>query len=171
MPRGVKGSGKAKETVAKRPYHRKDKAVDAPVAAAPKSTLDEMIVDSGAGTASIADAATKARKPYPTADERVAMADQQIERLTKLNAARTALVEKTAGLLAERQDALAEKAKPEEKDHYILLRDSISRRLIFLFGLHQHSVYKKSPRCVYRNCNVHNDASVAGRVVLPPVCH
>ena len=41
MPRGVKGSGKAKDTASKRPYHRKAKAVDAPVAAAPKSTPEE----------------------------------------------------------------------------------------------------------------------------------
>jgi len=82
MPRGVKGSGKAKETTtAKRPYHRKSKIVE---------TAAEALV------APVAAVSTKkARKPYPSAKERIVMADQQIERLTKLNAARTALVRRS----------------------------------------------------------------------------
>lgn len=113
MPRGVKGSGKAKETAtAKRPYHRKSKVVETP---ADEATPVEMIVDGSVGTMTITDVSTKSRKPYPSAEERIAMADRQIERLTKLNAARTALAEKTAALLAERQDALAKSTDALEK--------------------------------------------------------
>lgn len=100
MPLGVKGSGKAKAaanataldaTTTKRPYHRKDKATEAPVVLAP-----------------VAAAPTdKPRKPYPSAAERIAMADQQIERLTALRSSRETLVAKTEAILAERQKALA----------------------------------------------------------------
>lgn len=57
----------------------------------------------------------KVRKPYPTKEARIAMADQQIARLTKLNAARTALVEKTQKILAERQETLAKSTAALEK--------------------------------------------------------
>ena len=53
MPRGVKGSEKAKEPTAKRPYHRKTKPV---VEAAP--------------------VAASARKPYPSIAERIAAAEK-----------------------------------------------------------------------------------------------
>ncbi len=43
------------------------------------------------------------------------MNDKQIERLTKLNASRAALVEKTSALLAGRQDALAKSTTALEK--------------------------------------------------------
>lgn len=81
MPRGVKGSGKA---AAPKTVKKKTEAVKAP-----KKT------------------AAKARKPYPSREERIAMADKQIARLTKLNDARKALVAKTEKTLAERQSALA----------------------------------------------------------------
>lgn len=34
----------------------------------------------------------KTRKPYPTIDERIALTDQKIKRLTKLNASRIELI-------------------------------------------------------------------------------
>ena len=49
----------------------------------------------------------KARKPYPTHEERLAAVNQDIERLTKLNEERVALVAKTEEKLAERKTALA----------------------------------------------------------------
>ena len=48
-------------------------------------------------------------------DERIAMADAKIAQLSKLNASREALVEKTAALLAERQDTLAKSKAQQEK--------------------------------------------------------
>ena len=54
----------------------------------------------------------KTRKPYPSIDERIALTDQEIERLTKLNAARTELIAQTEAKLAERKAALA---KSEEQ--------------------------------------------------------
>ena len=48
-------------------------------------------------------------------DERIAMADAKIAQLSKLNACREALVEKTAALLAERQDTLAKSKAQQEK--------------------------------------------------------
>ena len=42
----------------------------------------------------------KTRKPYPSIDERIALADAKIQQLEKLNATRQALVEKTAAVLA-----------------------------------------------------------------------
>lgn len=57
----------------------------------------------------------KVRKSYPSVDERIAMADAKISQLSKLNASREALVEKTAALLAERQDTLAKSKAQQEK--------------------------------------------------------
>ena len=57
----------------------------------------------------------KVRKSYPSVDERIAMADAKIAQLSKLNASRDALVEKTAALLAERQDTLAKSKAQQEK--------------------------------------------------------
>ena len=57
----------------------------------------------------------KVRKSYPSVDERIAMADAKIAQLSKLNASREALVEKTAALLAERQDTLAKSKAQQEK--------------------------------------------------------
>ena len=59
----------------------------------------------------------KTRKPYPSIDERIALADAKIQQLEKLNATRQALVEKTAAVLAERQETrrerlIASKDKP-----------------------------------------------------------
>ena len=57
----------------------------------------------------------KVRKSYPSVDERIAMADAKIAQLSKLNASREALVEKTAALLAERQDTLAKSKAQQDK--------------------------------------------------------
>ena len=57
----------------------------------------------------------KVRKSYPSVDERIAMADAKIAQLSKLNASREALVEKTAALLAERQDTLAKSKAQQER--------------------------------------------------------
>lgn len=59
--------------------------------------------------------AEKSRKPYPSVDERIALADGKIAQLEKLNASRQALVEKTAALLAERQEVLAKSQTALEK--------------------------------------------------------
>ena len=68
----------------------------------------------------------KVRKPYPGIDERIALADQAIESLTKLNASRAELIAQTEAKLAERKAALAksqealekEEAKKAEKEKY-----------------------------------------------------
>lgn len=57
----------------------------------------------------------KARKPYPSIGERIAQADQEIERLTKLNTARTELIAQTEAKLAERKAALAKSEEQLEK--------------------------------------------------------
>lgn len=63
----------------------------------------------------------KVRKPYPTYEERIAAADQTIERLTKLNEERAALIARTEAQLAERRSALdksqvaLEKAKAKKE--------------------------------------------------------
>lgn len=48
----------------------------------------------------------KQRKQYPDRDTRIAMADEKIERLTKLNDERRDLIEKTEAKLNERKAAL-----------------------------------------------------------------
>lgn len=48
----------------------------------------------------------KTRKQYPDRDTRIVMADEKIERLTKLNAERRELIEKTEAKLNERKAAL-----------------------------------------------------------------
>ncbi len=57
----------------------------------------------------------KTRKPYPSIDERIALADAKIQQLEKLNATRQALVEKTAAVLAERQETLAKSQSALDK--------------------------------------------------------
>lgn len=57
----------------------------------------------------------KPHKPYPSAAERIAMADQQIEHLTALRSSREALVAKTEAIRAERQKALVFCATSLEK--------------------------------------------------------
>lgn len=49
----------------------------------------------------------KTRKPYPTQEERLNALNEQIERLTKLNAERSALIAKTEEKLNERRQAFA----------------------------------------------------------------
>ena len=80
MPRGVKGSGKA--TTSKKKQLVVEQPVEQPIEA------------------------VKERKPYPTHEERLAMADKKIEQLTKLNADRVLLIEKTEKTLADRKAAL-----------------------------------------------------------------
>lgn len=48
----------------------------------------------------------KARRQYPDRDTRIAMADEKIERLTRLNEERRELIEKTEAKLNERRAAL-----------------------------------------------------------------
>lgn len=60
-------------------------------------------------------AIAKTRKPYPSIDERIALADQAIERLTKLNASRAGLIAQTEAKLAERKAALAKSEEQLEK--------------------------------------------------------
>ena len=57
----------------------------------------------------------KTHKPYPSIDERIALADQEIERLTKLNVARSGLIAQTEAKLAERKTALAKSEEQLEK--------------------------------------------------------
>ena len=57
----------------------------------------------------------KTRKPYPSVDERIALADQAIERLTKLNASRAELIAQTEAKLAERKATLAKSEAQMEK--------------------------------------------------------
>ena len=56
------------------------------------------------------------RKPYPTYEERIAAADQTIERLTKLNEERIALIAKTEAKLEERKAALTKSQEALEKE-------------------------------------------------------
>lgn len=90
MPRGVKGSGKPKTTAQK-----STKIVAEPIA----ETISEP---------------TPAHK-YPSVDERIVMADQQIERLTKLNAQREVLIAKTESALNERKAAYEKSTAALEK--------------------------------------------------------
>ena len=60
-------------------------------------------------------AIAKTRKPYPNIDERIALADQAIERLTKLNASRAGLIAQTEAKLAERKAVLAKSQEALEK--------------------------------------------------------
>ena len=61
-------------------------------------------------------AIAKTRKPYPSINERIALADQAIERLTKLNASRAELIAQTEAKLAERKAALAKSQEALEKE-------------------------------------------------------
>ena len=84
MPRGIKDSGKAKagtKTDAKTNRMSSVKTVNTEGIA----QVEPMIA--------VSDIA-KGRKPYPTHEERLAAAEKQIERLTKLNVERTVLIEK-----------------------------------------------------------------------------
>ena len=61
-----------------------------------ESDMPRGVKGSGKGTAAKKEVqkvvAEKTRKPYPSIDERIALADQAIERLTKLNASRAELI-------------------------------------------------------------------------------
>ena len=57
----------------------------------------------------------KERKAYPSVDERIAMADQSIERLQKLNSERETLIEKTEKTLVDRKSALEKSQTALEK--------------------------------------------------------
>lgn len=58
----------------------------------------------------------KPRKPYPTYEERIAAADQSIERLTKLNEERATLIARTEAKLEERKLALAKSQEALERE-------------------------------------------------------
>ena len=70
----------------------------------------------------------KARKPYPTFDERIAMADAKIKQLEELIQSRAQLIAETEAKLNERKAALTknqealEKAKAK-KEHLIELKN------------------------------------------------
>lgn len=57
----------------------------------------------------------KQRKPYPSREERVSMADKTIRRLTDLNARREKLIEKTEAKLAQRKADLAKSTAALDK--------------------------------------------------------
>ncbi len=57
----------------------------------------------------------KPRKAYPVIEERLRMADAQIEKLTKLSASRQALVAKTEATLNARREALQSSAEALKK--------------------------------------------------------
>lgn len=57
----------------------------------------------------------KERKPYPTYQERIEMADRKIEQLQQLNASREALIAQTEAKLAERKAALVKSQEALEK--------------------------------------------------------
>ena len=105
MARGVKGSGKV---------NPKGRGKAAPTVASEQA------------------GATKApRKPYPTLEERIAMGNAAVSRLTALCESRGKLIEKTEAALAERKEALArvtadlEKTKAKQ-DKLLLLKDKKS---------------------------------------------
>ena len=106
MPRGIKGSGKAKAGV----------KTDRMASVKTENTEGTAQVEP---TAAVTDTA-KGRKPYPTHEERLAAAEKQIERLTKLNAERTALIEKTEATLSERCAALAKSEAAKAKKERII---------------------------------------------------
>ena len=57
----------------------------------------------------------KTRKPYPDRETRIALADAQIEKLTKLNTSRKALIDKTEAKLNARKAAYAKSSRALEK--------------------------------------------------------
>ena len=57
----------------------------------------------------------KERKPYPTYQERIEMADRKIEQLQQLNASREALIAQTEAKLEERKAALVKSQEALEK--------------------------------------------------------
>ena len=83
-----------------------------------ESDMPRGVKGSGKGTAAKKEVqkvvAEKTRKPYPSIDERIALADQEIERLTKLNASRAELIAQTEAKLAERKAALAKSGSAGE---------------------------------------------------------
>ena len=97
MPRGIKGSGNAKAGT------KTDAKTNRMASVRTENTEGIAQVEP---TVAVLDA-VKGRKPHPTHEERLAAAEKQIERLTKLNAERTALIEKTESTLNERRAALA----------------------------------------------------------------
>ena len=84
-----------------------------------ESDMPRGVKGSGKGTAAKKEVqkvvAEKTRKPYPSIDERIALADQAIERLTKLNASRAELIAQTEAKLAERKATLAKSEAQLEK--------------------------------------------------------
>ena len=70
---------------------------------------------------------SKTRKPYPSREQRLAMAEEEILHWEKLNAERRDLIEKTEKKLEERKDALAKGEYALEKAH--VKRDRIYSNL------------------------------------------
>ena len=56
------------------------------------------------------------KKPYPTTDERIALANAKIDRLTDLNTRRKALIDSTEKVLNERKESLVKSEKALENE-------------------------------------------------------
>jgi hypothetical protein len=80
------------------------KAVPQEAVIAPESVVEEEMIVEPESDVSVED---KARKPYPTHEERINMADEQIRHWEALNARRRALVASTEKTLSDRKNALA----------------------------------------------------------------
>ena len=75
----------------------------------------------------------KPRKPYPSQEERIALADEQISHWERLNTERRELIAATEKKLSERKELLAKGEVELErilarKQHLIQLRDGIDPR-------------------------------------------
>lgn len=76
----------------------------------------------------VAETPKKTRKPYPSIDERIAAAEQEIEHLTRLNEERVTLIAKTEAKLEERRSALAKSQEAlakelAKKEHLLQLKN------------------------------------------------
>ena len=93
---------------------------------------ERTVVDHAAVEASAVSAEKKARKPYPTYEERLAAADKKIEQLTRLNASRVERIAqmeaKAAQIRAaiEKSEAALEQAKAK-KERLLAMRDRPAR--------------------------------------------
>lgn len=93
------------------------------------AAVDENLIKETALTDEPVDlTAKKERKAYPSVDERLAFAEKNIERLTKLNDSRRELIEKTEKTLNERKETLEKSVKALDKEvkkreHLIELKD------------------------------------------------
>lgn len=92
---------------------RKKKEAEAQVPVVPVVSVVEPTVEKR----SIADN-VRIRKPYPSRQERIALADDEILHWERLNAERRELIEKTEKQLADRKEALSKGEAILEKSRY-----------------------------------------------------